>query len=247
MGRLIPAGTGMPRYRYIGIRIEGAERQRSERVPSSRAARPAARAGVAGGDRSRQLVRRTRSGGCRAGAIGASRLPSAIDRLRSRFRHLRRGFRPRPSHCGSRRSSRKSRTEPLTDRAPPGPRSDRGTPASWHPSTGLIAAEPATTPPISESSCGIGRVGRRQTQSCMPTIQQLVRQGRAQQAKKIKSPDHAAVPAEARRLHPRVDETPKKPNSALRKVARVRLTNGTRGHGLHPAAKATTCRSTRWC
>ncbi len=29
-------------------------------------------------------------------------------------------------------------------------------------------------------------------------------------------------------------QTPKKPNSALRKVARVRLTNGHGGHGLHP-------------
>ena len=39
-------------------------------------------------------------------------------------------------------------------------------------------------------------------------------------------PGAAGVPAEARRLHPRVHPTPKKPNSALRKVARVRLTNG---------------------
>jgi small subunit ribosomal protein S12 len=34
------------------------------------------------------------------------------------------------------------------------------------------------------------------------------------------------MPAEARRLHPRLHHDPKKPNSALRKVARVRLTNG---------------------
>ena len=45
--------------------------------------------------------------------------------------------------------------------------------------------------------------------------------GRAQQGAGAE-----AVPAEARRVHPRLHETPKKPNSALRKVARVRLTNG---------------------
>ena len=35
----------------------------------------------------------------------------------------------------------------------------------------------------------------------------------------------AGLPAEARRLHPRLHDDPKKPNSALRKVAKVRLTN----------------------
>jgi small subunit ribosomal protein S12 len=41
--------------------------------------------------------------------------------------------------------------------------------------------------------------------------------------------------------------TPKKPNSALRKVARVRLTNGMEVDASTSAAKATTCRSTRSC
>ena len=41
--------------------------------------------------------------------------------------------------------------------------------------------------------------------------------------------------------------TPKKPNSALRKVAKVRLTNGFEVTLATSAAKATTCRSTRWC
>ena len=36
----------------------------------------------------------------------------------------------------------------------------------------------------------------------------------------------STLAAEARGLHPRLHETPKKPNSALRKVAKVRLTNG---------------------
>ena len=37
---------------------------------------------------------------------------------------------------------------------------------------------------------------------------------------------HGVVPAEARCLHARLHTTPKKPNSALRKVAKIRLTNG---------------------
>ncbi|MCG8589448.1 MAG: 30S ribosomal protein S12 [Proteobacteria bacterium] len=60
----------------------------------------------------------------------------------------------------------------------------------------------------------------------MPTIQQLVRSGRAQKHKKSKSPDLEKAP-QRRGVCLRVyTQTPKKPNSALRKVARVRLTNG---------------------
>ncbi|HUO05084.1 MAG TPA: 30S ribosomal protein S12 [Candidatus Binataceae bacterium] len=60
----------------------------------------------------------------------------------------------------------------------------------------------------------------------MPTIQQLVRQGRAQRHRKSKSPDLDRSPMR-RGVCTRVcTQTPKKPNSALRKVARVRLTNG---------------------
>ncbi len=60
----------------------------------------------------------------------------------------------------------------------------------------------------------------------MPTIQQLVRKGRKQQQKKKKCPDLEASP-QKRGVCLRVyTTTPKKPNSALRKVARVRLTNG---------------------
>jgi small subunit ribosomal protein S12 len=59
----------------------------------------------------------------------------------------------------------------------------------------------------------------------MPTIQQLVRQGRAPRRKKTKSPDMQASP-QKRGVCIRVSTmTPKKPNSALRKVARVRLSN----------------------
>ena len=60
----------------------------------------------------------------------------------------------------------------------------------------------------------------------MPTIQQLVRQGRASKRRKSKSPDLDQSP-QRRGVFTRVcTQTPKKPNSALRKVARVRLTNG---------------------
>lgn len=59
----------------------------------------------------------------------------------------------------------------------------------------------------------------------MPTIQQLVRKGRATLAKKSKSAALDSCP-QRRGVCTRVyTTTPKKPNSALRKVARVRLTN----------------------
>ena len=60
----------------------------------------------------------------------------------------------------------------------------------------------------------------------MPTIQQLVRKGRGSQRAKTKSPALKGSP-QRRGVCTRVyTATPKKPNSALRKVARVRLTSG---------------------
>ncbi len=60
----------------------------------------------------------------------------------------------------------------------------------------------------------------------MPTIQQLVRSARKKILKKTKSPALQACP-QRRGVCTRVyTTTPKKPNSALRKVARVRLTSG---------------------
>ena len=59
----------------------------------------------------------------------------------------------------------------------------------------------------------------------MPTINQLVRKGREQVVKRTKSPALQSCP-QKRGVCVRVfTQTPKKPNSALRKVARVRLTN----------------------
>jgi small subunit ribosomal protein S12 len=60
----------------------------------------------------------------------------------------------------------------------------------------------------------------------MPTISQLVSQGRSKVRYKTKSPALQSSP-QKRGVCTRVyTSTPKKPNSALRKVARVRLTNG---------------------
>ncbi len=60
----------------------------------------------------------------------------------------------------------------------------------------------------------------------MPTINQLIRKGRKVVTKKTKAPALGNSP-QKRGVCTRVyTTTPKKPNSALRKVARVRLTNG---------------------
>jgi small subunit ribosomal protein S12 len=63
-------------------------------------------------------------------------------------------------------------------------------------------------------------------ESLLATIQQLVRQGRQSKKEKSKSPALKGSP-QRRGVCTRVyTTTPKKPNSALRKVARVRLTSG---------------------
>lgn len=60
----------------------------------------------------------------------------------------------------------------------------------------------------------------------MPTVNQLVRKGRKRITKKTSAPALMSAP-QRRGVCTRVyTTTPKKPNSALRKVARVRLTNG---------------------
>ncbi len=75
----------------------------------------------------------------------------------------------------------------------------------------------------------------------MPTINQLIRKGREQVKKKKSTPALKGAP-QKRGVCTRVyTSTPKKPNSALRKVARVRLTTGIEvtayipgiGHNLH--------------
>jgi small subunit ribosomal protein S12 len=60
----------------------------------------------------------------------------------------------------------------------------------------------------------------------VPTINQLIRKGRQEQSKRTKTPALKGAP-QKRGVCTRVyTTTPKKPNSALRKVARVRLVNG---------------------
>ena len=60
----------------------------------------------------------------------------------------------------------------------------------------------------------------------MPTINQLVRMGRRSFRKKTKSPALMGCPQKRGVCLQVKTQTPKKPNSALRKVARIRLTNG---------------------
>src|SRR3954452_4571042 len=72
---------------------------------------------------------------------------------------------------------------------------------------------------------GLGRVTPRTTHF-MPTVNQLIRKGRAKKRAKLKTPALTGAP-QKRGVCTRVSTvTPRKPNSALRKIARVRLTNG---------------------
>ena len=60
----------------------------------------------------------------------------------------------------------------------------------------------------------------------MPTVSQLIRISREQQRSRTKSPALVRCPQKRGVCTRGYTSTPKKPNSALRKVARVRLTNG---------------------
>jgi len=60
----------------------------------------------------------------------------------------------------------------------------------------------------------------------LPTINQLIRQERAKATYKTKSPALKSCPQRRGVCTQVKTQTPKKPNSALRKIARVRLTNG---------------------
>jgi len=60
----------------------------------------------------------------------------------------------------------------------------------------------------------------------MPTINQLVRKGRQPVKRKTKAPALTGAPSRRGVCTQVMTRTPKKPNSALRKVAKVRLTNG---------------------
>lgn len=75
-------------------------------------------------------------------------------------------------------------------------------------------------------SRSLGPVARHAIHN-MPTINQLVRKGRRAARAKSKSPALGGCPQRRGVCLQVMTRTPKKPNSALRKVAKVRLTNGT--------------------
>ena len=84
----------------------------------------------------------------------------------------------------------------------------------------------------------------------MPTTQQLVRKGRKSKVSKEKTPGLKGSP-QRRGVCTRVyTVTPKKPNSALRKVCRVRLSTGTEVTAYIPGeghtSRAFNCISKRW-
>ena len=63
----------------------------------------------------------------------------------------------------------------------------------------------------------------------MPTINQLIKQGRKSAARKSKTPILSECPQKRGVCLSVTTTTPKKPNSALRKIARVKLSNGQEG------------------
>ena len=106
----------------------------------------------------------------------------------------------------------------------PRPGGDRSFPSC------LGCCSPCHGPNLSRFVCaGLRRAlarSKRDEGRRVPTIQQLVRQGRTTKVEKTKTPALTGSP-QRRGVCTRVfTTTPKKPNSALRKVARVRLTSG---------------------
>src|SRR5437667_424445 len=76
------------------------------------------------------------------------------------------------------------------------------------------------------SLCCVVTLSPGEAATAMPTVNQLVRKGRTAPKARVKTPALRGAP-QKRGVCTRVyTTTPKKPNSALRKVARVRLTNG---------------------
>ena len=92
-----------------------------------------------------------------------------------------------------------------------------------------LAALPIASRPCVQRGDTPDRVGRNLNEgwrTVVPTIQQLVRKGRVDKSEKTSTPALKGSP-QRRGVCTRVyTTTPKKPNSALRKVARVRLTSG---------------------
>lgn len=79
---------------------------------------------------------------------------------------------------------------------------------------------------VSPSQDGIYRTVQFDFQAAMPTINQLVRKGRNKLVYKSKAPALDGNPFRRGVCLQVMTRTPKKPNSAMRKVAKIRLTNG---------------------
>jgi small subunit ribosomal protein S12 len=82
------------------------------------------------------------------------------------------------------------------------------------------------TRPVRFFVARIPKIGRLLILTTMPTINQLIRKGRKKVSVKSKSPALKNCPQRRGVCTQVMTRTPKKPNSALRKVAKVRLTNG---------------------
>src|ERR1044072_6953778 len=92
----------------------------------------------------------------------------------------------------------------------------RGRSVRYHASSGWQGQRPRR--PL---LCEKGQIG-----GSLPTVNQLVRKGRVTAKAKVKTPALAGAPQKRGVCTRVMTQTPRKPNSALRKVARVRLTNG---------------------
>ena len=233
IGKLIPAGTGLPRYR--NIRVEPTEEAKAamyslagyddddstafgggsgQAVPLDAfdfgQQRPTARS-------SGSAVRHGPAGALLTGARGPG-YPWP----------LRLGF-PGPPCVPSGSSSRTAYGS--TEDHDPG-KPGRGQPAT-HPTSGVAGTGSARAHDERRNHrIREGPQGHRPQHHCtrhgdaVPTIQQLVRKGRQDKIGKTKTPALKGSP-QRRGVCTRVyTTTPKKPNSALRKVARVRLTSG---------------------
>ena len=195
----------------------------------------------------RRAARRARPSTRRPGLVAARRRDASAfgSPLRAGATRTRR---PPAVPMRELRADRRSRASSRSTRSS----RPRAAPRKARPDRGPTLLPGALTAPIivsvvSARACAHGSSTSKFREVRVPTIAQLVRKGRATKRSKTKTPALKGAP-QRRGVCTRVyTTTPKKPNSALRKVARVRLTSGVGGHRLHPGRRATTCRSTRSC
>ena len=132
------------------------------------------------------------------------------------------------SRCkqAARRPGGASGTRPAVAKRAPRPAYNHRLFSLWPGLLGQLAAKPSRSSRSARISGRSSFQGASPTRVLMPTINQLVRHGRETETVKSKSPALQGGP-QRRGVCTRVyTTTPKKPNSALRKVAKVRLTNG---------------------